>query len=53
MGNQSNQRGLWYAIDHNTNTILAYVLGRRKDGAFKERKAWLEPFGISRDDTDD
>ncbi len=53
VGNKSNQRWLWYAIDHNTNTILAYVLGRRKDAVFKELKALLEPFGISRYYTDD
>ncbi|NOY73793.1 MAG: hypothetical protein GXP14_15755 [Gammaproteobacteria bacterium] len=40
-------------IHNATDTILAYVLGRRKDIVFKERKAWLEPLGISRDDPDD
>jgi len=53
VGNKSNQRWLWYAVDHNTNTILAYVLGRRKDIVFEELKALLEPFGISRYYTDD
>jgi len=28
---KSNQRWIWYAIYHSTNTILAYVFGKRKD----------------------
>ena len=35
VGNKSNQRWLWHAVDHETNTVLAYVLGRRKDDVFK------------------
>ncbi|PPK78249.1 insertion element IS1 protein InsB [Methylobacter tundripaludum] len=53
VGNKSNQRWLWYAVDHATNIVLAYVFGKRKDGVFKELKALLEPFGISRYYTDD
>jgi len=53
VGNKSNQRWLWYAVDHATNTVLAYVFGKRKDEVFKELKALLEPFGISRYYTDD
>ena len=30
VGNKSNQRWLWYAVDYKTNTVLAYVFGRRK-----------------------
>ena len=26
---KSNQRWLWYAVDHTTNTVLAYVFGKR------------------------
>ena len=43
---KSNQRWLWYAVDHATNTVLAYVFGRRKDEMFKKLKELLEPFGI-------
>ena len=39
---KSNQRWLWYAIDHATNTVLAYVFGRRKDEVFKKLKIpWI------------
>jgi len=53
VGNKSNQRWLWYAVDHATNTVLAYVFGKRKDVVFKELKALLAPFGITRYYTDD
>lgn len=53
VGGKSNQRWLWYAVDHTTNTILAYVFGKRKDTVFEELKALLEPFGIRRFYTDD
>jgi insertion element IS1 protein InsB len=53
VGNKSNQRWLWYAVDHAANTVLAYVFGKRKDVVFKKLKALLEPFGISRYYTDD
>jgi IS1 family transposase len=53
VGSKSNQRWLWYAVDHATNIVLAYVFGKRKDEVFKELKALLEPFGISRYYTDD
>lgn len=41
------------AVDHATNTVLAYVFGKRKDDVFKQLKALLEPFGITRFFTDD
>ena len=41
VGNKSNQRWLWYAVDHATNTVLAYVFGKRKDEVFKELKTLL------------
>jgi IS1 family transposase/transposase-like protein len=50
---KANQRWLWYAVDHATNTVLAYVFGKRKDDVFKKLKELLEPFGISRFYTDD
>ena len=53
VGNKSNQRWLWYAVDHATNTVLAYVFGKRKDEVFAELKALLAPFNISRYYTDD
>jgi insertion element IS1 protein InsB len=33
-GNQ--RRLLWYAVDHLTNPVLAYVFGKRKDEVFKQ-----------------
>jgi insertion element IS1 protein InsB len=53
VGSKSNQRWLWYAVDHTTNTVLAYVFGKRTDEVFKKLKALLDPFGISRYYTDD
>jgi insertion element IS1 protein InsB len=53
VGNKSNQRWLWYAVDHMTNTVLAFVFGKRKDEVFKALKALLEPLGISRYYTDE
>jgi insertion element IS1 protein InsB len=53
VGSKAHQRWLWYAIDHATGKILAYVLGNRKDEAFIKLKALLEPFGITRFYTDD
>ena len=53
VGKKSNQRWLWYAVDHTTNTVLAFVFGKRKDNVFKQLKVMLEPFGIQRYYTDD
>ena len=53
VGNKAHQRWLWYAIDHATRKILAYVLGPRKDEAFIKLKMLLEPFNITRFYTDD
>jgi insertion element IS1 protein InsB len=53
VAHKSNQRRCWYAVDHATNTLLAYVLGKRKDEMFKQLKQLLEPFGITRYYTDD
>lgn len=49
---KSNPRGLWRAIDHRSGRVLAYVFGRRKDDVFLALKTLLEPFGITRYDTD-
>ncbi len=48
VGNKSNQRWIWYAVEHSTNTILAYVFGKRKDVVFKELQTLLKPFNIKR-----
>lgn len=53
VGNKSNQRWLWHAVDYATNTVLAYVFGKRKDTVFQDLKALLAPFNISRFYTDD
>jgi insertion element IS1 protein InsB len=49
---KANPHWLSHAIDHHTGTVLAYVFGRRQDTVFLERKALLEPFGITRYFTD-
>ncbi len=53
VGKKSNQRWLWHAVDHATNTVLAFVFGKRKDVVFEELKALLEPLKIRRYYTDD
>ena len=53
VGNKSNQRWLWLAVDHATNMVLAFVYGKRKDFVFKKLKSMLNPFGIHRYYTDD
>lgn len=53
VGNKSQQRWLWHAIDHQTGQVLAYTFGTRQDAVFKELKALLEPFGIQRFYSDD
>ena len=40
-------RWIWHAIDHETGTILAFVLGRREDRMFRKLKQLLKPFGIT------
>ncbi len=40
-------RWLWWAIDHVSGEVLAYVLADRKDKAFIDLKSLLEPFGIT------
>lgn len=53
VGNKSDQRWLWHAIDHQSGKVLAYVLDRRKNRAFLRLKSLLEPFGITKYYTDD
>jgi len=35
VGTKSNQRRLWYAVDHATNIVPAYVFGKRKKSCLK------------------
>ena len=53
IGNKSNQRWLWFAIDHISRDILAYTFGRREDIAFERLKKMLAPFKIRKYYTDD
>lgn len=53
VGNKSNQRWLWYAVDHASNSVLAYAFGKRQDDVFRELKGLLDPLGIRRYYTDD
>lgn len=53
VGKKSKQRWLWYAIDHDTGALLAYIFGRRKDKVFHTLKELLKPFGIRRFYSDD
>ena len=52
VGKKANPRWLWYAIEHQTGKVLAYVFGRRQDDVFLRLKALLAPFGITRFYTD-
>ena len=52
VGKKQAPRWLWHAMDHRRGHILTYVLGRRKDEICLQRKALLEPFGITRYYTD-
>ena len=52
VGKKREPRWLWHAMDHHSGHVLAYVLGRRKDAVFLQRKALLEPFGITQYYTD-
>jgi len=45
-------RWRWQAMDHRSGKGLADVFGRRQDEVFVQRKALLEPFGITRYATD-
>ncbi len=49
---KAQQRWLWYAIDHDSGEILAYVLAPHEDVAFVQLKVLLEPFGITQFYTD-
>lgn len=53
VGKKSNQRWWWHAVDHATNTVIAYVFGERKDAVFQKLTSLLSPFNIGRYYTDD
>ncbi len=38
---KANQRWLWWAIDHQTRKVLAYVFGDHSDAVFKKLQAML------------
>ena len=46
VGNKTQQRWLWHAIDHRSGVMLAYVCGSRQDDVFVQLKQLLTPFGI-------
>jgi insertion element IS1 protein InsB len=49
---KANLRWLWHAIDHHSGHVVAYVFERRQDPVFLQRQVLLEPFGMTRYDTD-
>lgn len=52
VGKKQEPRWLGHAIDHRTGEVLAYVFGRRQDEVFLQLRALLEPFRITRFQTD-
>ena len=52
VGAKTTARWLWHALDHRTGSVLAYVVGTRKDGEFLKLRVLLAPFGITRYYTD-
>ena len=52
VGAKERARWLWHALDHRTGSVLAYVVGTRKDAVFLKLKTLLTPFGITRYYTD-
>lgn len=53
VGNKSNQRWLWYAIDAATGCILSFVFGRRQDDMCQQLISNLQAFNIRTYYTDD
>jgi insertion element IS1 protein InsB len=49
---KAQQRWLWWAVDHETGEVLAYVFSNHEDEAFVALKSLLEPFGLSQFYTD-
>jgi IS1 family transposase len=44
VGAKEKARWLWHALDHHTGSVLAYVVGTRKDAVFLKLRALLAPF---------
>ena len=53
VGNKSNQRWTWYAIERNSGVILAWHNGKRRDPDFLTLWLMLSQFQITRYYTDD
>jgi IS1 family transposase len=51
VGRKKEPRWLYHALDQRTGQVLASVFGRRTDEVFRQLKALLTPFGITRDYT--
>ena len=52
VGAKTTARWLWHALDHHTGSVLAYIVGIRKDAEFLKLRALLAPSGITRYYTD-
>ena len=52
-GTKTEPRGLWPAIAHRTEQVVAYGFGRRTDEVLVKWKTLLAPCGLPRYDTDD
>lgn len=52
VGNKSNQRWLWLALNHYNSEVLAYTFGSRTDEACNQLKQLLRPFNIKKYFTD-
>ncbi|KTD10841.1 IS1 transposase [Legionella gratiana] len=52
VGNKSNQRWLWLALNHYNSEVLAYTFGDRTDEAYNRLKQLLRPFNITKYFTD-
>ncbi len=52
IGKKSHQRWLWYAVDHDTNEVLAFTFGARQDEVFRDLQDHLKGFPIERYYTD-
>ncbi|MDR1348157.1 MAG: hypothetical protein LBJ63_07005 [Prevotellaceae bacterium] len=46
VGNKSNQRWTWYAIERRSGIILAWHNGKRRDKDFLVLRELLKPFSI-------
>lgn len=52
VGNKSNQRWLWLALNHQTSEVLAYTFGDRTDATCNKLKRLLKPFNVKHYYTD-